>query len=342
MKAYELSFGGAGAEASLTPCERAEPKPGPREALVRVRATSLNYRDLAIRMGTYPGVPNSGTLVPLSDGAGEIVETGSDVTRFKKGDRVAATFFQTWVAGRPDPVGPRRMALGGPGKDGMLAEYVAIDEDGLVAIPDGYSFEGAATLPCAAVTAWNALMVTGRPIMAGDSVLTLGTGGVSMFALQFAHAAGARVVATSSSDAKLERAHSHGATDLINYKTYPEWGQEVVKRTGGRGVDAVVEIGGAGTLGQSMQAVGFGGKIGLIGFLGGPKGDANPAMLMRRGGSLHGIFVGSRAMFEDMLQAMVVNNIKPIIDKTFAFEDAAEAYAYQKAGKHFGKVVITL
>ncbi len=341
MKAYELTFAGAGTEAALNPCQRPEPKPGPHDVLVRVRATSLNYRDLAIRMGTYPGTPEQGKLVPLSDGAGEVVETGPKVTRFKTGDRVAATFFQLWIDGRPDPVGPRRLALGGPGLDGMLAEYIAVHEDGLVGIPDAYSFEEAATLPCAGVTAWNALMVTGGPIIAGNAVLTLGTGGVSMFALQFARAAGASVVATSSSDAKLERARGHGASVLINYKIHPDWGAEVVKRTGGRGADAVVEIGGAGTLGQSMQAVGYGGKIGLIGFLGG-QGEPNPALLMRRAASLHGIFVGSRAMFEDMLRAMVASDIRPIIDKSFAFEEAAEAYAYQAAGKHFGKLVITL
>ena len=339
MKVYEIVKGSTNVD-GLKIADRPEPKPGPLECLVRVRACSLNFRDLAVMMGVYPGPPGGGNLVPLSDGAGEVVAVGSGATRFKKGDRVAATFFQTWVDGPYAPPGPQRMALGGPPKDGMLAQYVALHEDGLVAIPDSFSFEDAASLPCAAVTAWNSLMVSGRPVKPGDTVLTMGTGGVSMFAVQFARAAGARVITTSSSDEKLARAAKHGSAELINYKKHPDWDKEVLRVTNGKGVDAVVEVGGSGTLAKSMMSVGYAGKIGLIGVLSGREGDTTPHMLMFKGAALHGIYVGSRAMFERMLDAMVVNKIKPIVDKTFEFEAAREAYLHQQAGKHFGKVVI--
>ncbi len=336
MKLYEVVQGATGVD-GLRCVERPEPKPGRRQVLVRVRATSLNFRDLAVVMGVYPGPPGAGNLIPLSDGAGEVVAVGEDVTRFKTGDRVASTFFQGWIAGTPKQMYP---ALGGPGVDGMLAEYVALDEDGLVALPDWMSFEEGGALSCAAVTAWHGLMAAGNPIKPGDTVLTLGTGGVSMFAVQFAKAAGARIVTTSSSDDKLARAKDYGSSILINYKKTPDWGAEVMKRTGGHGADCVIEVGGSGTLAQSIQAVAMGGKVSLIGVLSGREGDTSPHGLMFKAASLHGIYVGSRAMFEDMLTAMTTNAIKPVIDKVFAFEDAAEAYKHQQAGKHFGKVVI--
>lgn len=336
MKIYEIVKGGNGLEA-LRRTQRPDPKPGRSEVLVRVRAASLNFRDLAVLRGLYPGPPMAENLIPLSDGAGEVVAVGEGVTRFRPGDRVAATFFQVWINGRP-PAG--LAALGAAPVNGMLAEHVVLHEDGLVALPQALSFEEGATLPCAAVTAWHALMVAGKPIKPGDSVLALGTGGVSIFALQFARAAGARVIVTSSHEEKLERARKLGATDTINYKTTPEWGKGALDLTGGRGVDCVVEVGGAGTLSKSFQAVGFGGKVALIGVLAGPAGDTSPHPLMFKSASLHGIFVGSRAMFEDMLAAMTVNRIKPVIDKVFPFEDAAGAYRYQMEGKHFGKVVI--
>lgn len=338
MKAYEIEKG-AKDLAGLIRVERPEPKPGVGQVLVRVRATSLNFRDLAVVMGVYPGPPGTSNLVPLSDGAGEVAAIGVGVSRFKTGDRVAATFFQGWHDGPPRG---RYPALGAAPVDGMLAEYVLASEADLVRLPDNFSFEDGAALPCAAVTAWHSLMAAGRPIKPGDTVLTLGTGGVSMFAVQFARAAGARVITTSSSDDKLARAKDHGSSILINYKKTPEWGAEVLKRTGGHGADCVVEVGGSGTLAQSFQAVAMGGKVSLIGVLTGPGGDTNPHPLMFKAGSLHGIFVGSRGMFEDMLTAMVANAIKPIIDKVFPFEDAAEAYRYQQAGKHFGKVVISV
>ncbi len=239
------------------------PKPGPGEVLIRVRATSLNYRDLAIVKGALARMMKM-PLVPTSDGAGEVVETGPGVTQWKKGDRVAGIFTQGWLAGPPF-AGMYSTALGG-GIDGMLAEYVVLREAGLVRIPDYMSFEEAATLPCAAVTSWNALVTEGH-LEPGDSVLVMGTGGVSIFALQFAKMFGARVIATSSSDAKLKRLKEMGASDVINYKTTPEWDKAVLEVTGGAGVDHVVEIGGAGTLPKSINAVKTGGVVSLIGIL---------------------------------------------------------------------------
>jgi len=337
MKVYEVVKGCTTLD-GLRKAERPEPKPGPREVLIRVRATSLNYRDHMVVVGQYFGGAVSRDTVPLSDGAGEVVSTGPGVTRFKPGDRVLGTFFQVWVDGPRSKLYP---ALGVP-LDGMLSEYVALHEDGVVAIPPGLSFEEAATLPCAGVTAWSALMVLGNRIKPGDTVLCLGTGGVSTQAMQFANAAGAKVIITSSSDEKLERARKLGASEGINYKTHPEWQKEVARMTDGRGVDCVVEVGGVGTLARSYEAIGFGGKIALIGFLGGFVGEQNPVGLMMKGGSLHGIGVGSTAMFEDMNRAIEVNGIKPIVGKVFSFDEATEAFRQFSAGDFFGKVVITV
>jgi NADPH:quinone reductase-like Zn-dependent oxidoreductase len=335
MKVYEVTKGSTSLE-GLRRAERPEPQPGPHEVLIRVRATSINYRDHMIVMGRYFSAVECDT-VPLSDGAGEVVSVGPGVTRFKAGDRVAGTFFQVWVDGPRTKFYP---ALGVP-LDGMLSEYVALHEDGVVAMPPGLSFEEAATLPCAGVTAWSALMVLGKPIKAGDTVLCLGTGGVSTHAMQFAKAAGARAIITSSSDEKLAKARKLGAWEGINYKTHPEWQKEVARLTGGRGVDCVVEVGGVGTLARSYEALGFGGKIALIGFLGGP-GEQNPTGLMMKGGSLHGIGVGSTAMFEDMNRAIEVNGIKPIVGKVFPFDEVPEAFRQFAAGDFFAKVVITV
>jgi NADPH:quinone reductase-like Zn-dependent oxidoreductase len=337
MKVYEVVKGCTTLD-GLRKAERPEPKPGPHEVLIHVRATSLNYRDHMVIVGQYFGGAVSRDTVPLSDGAGEVVSTGPGVTRFKTGDRVAGTFFQVWVDGPRTKFYP---ALGVP-LDGMLSEYVALHEDGVVAIPAGLSFEEAATLPCAGVTAWSALMVLGTRIKAGDTVLCLGTGGVSTHAMQFANAAGAKVIITSSSDEKLARARGLGASETINYKTHPEWHKEVARTTGGRGVDCIVEVGGVGTLSRSYEALGFGGKIALIGFLAGFAGEQNPAGLMMKAGNLHGIGVGSTAMFEDMNRAIEVNGIKPIVGKVFPFDDAVEAFRQFAAGDFFGKVVITL
>ena len=336
MRAYVIEKGSTSL-ASLKMVERDEPKPGPGQVLVRIRAASLNYRDQAVITGRYFGGVVQRDTIPLSDGAGEVIETGAGVTRFKAGDHVAGTFFQIWVDGRPQP---GIDALGSP-LDGVLAEYVVLHEDGLVALPPHLSLEQGAALPCAGVTAWNALMCSGR-IRPGDTVLTLGTGGVSIFGLQFAKMNGARVIITSSSDAKLERARTVGADDVINYVKTPDWEKEVMKLTAGAGVDNVIEVGGAGTLAKSFLSLGYGGQVSLIGVLSGPEGDTNPHSIMLKGGKLQGIFVGSRAMFEDMNRAMAVNGVKPVIDKVFPFEDAAEAYKYQWEKKHFGKIVISV
>jgi NADPH:quinone reductase-like Zn-dependent oxidoreductase len=251
---------------------------------------------------------------------------------------VAGTFLQVWIDG-PRP--PQADALGVP-LDGTLAEYIALDQDGVVAIPESLSFEEAATLPCAGVTAWNALMVAGSAVKPGDIVLCLGTGGVSMFALQFAKAAGARVIVTSSSEEKLQRAIGIGASDGVNYRRFPDWDKEVRRLTRGRGVDHVIEIGGVGTLPRSYQVIGFGGKVALIGFLAAPDGDSNPFPLMMKAGSLHGIGVGSTRMFEDMNAAIEVNRLKPIIDKVFPFDDAAGAFRLLASRDFVGKIVISV
>jgi NADPH:quinone reductase-like Zn-dependent oxidoreductase len=310
--------------------DRPAPVAGPHDILVGVHATSLNYRDQAIVAGQYFGGAVSRDTVPLSDGAGEVIAIGSEVSRFKVGDRVAATFFQP---------GAQPVALGSP-LDGMLAEQVALHEEGWVAIPDYLSYEDAACLPCAAVTAWHALFRAGRPTKAGDTVLVLGTGGVSISALQLARAAGARVIATSSSDEKAARAAAMGASDVVNYRRTPDWDQEIRRLTAGRGVDCVVEIGGAGTLGRSMRSLARGGKIGLIGFLAGRDGDTNPTPLMMVGGSLHGIFVGDREMFEEMNRALAVSRIRPVVDRVFPFDSAPDAYKHQSSGAFVGKIVI--
>ncbi|HEX3349344.1 MAG TPA: NAD(P)-dependent alcohol dehydrogenase [Acetobacteraceae bacterium] len=315
--------------------EAADPKPGPFEVLVRVRATSLNYRDLSIARGAYGRGGHRPNLVPLSDGAGEVAVVGAGVTRVKPGDRVAGIFMQRWIAGEITPAAAAS-ALGGA-IDGMLAELVVLHEDGLVHLPEPLSFEEGATLPCAAVTAWHALVDVGRTKPAED-VLVLGTGGVSIFALQFAGMHGARVVATSSSDGKLERLRGMGAGATINYRSTPEWQDAVTAATGGRGVDLTVEVGGAGTLPRSIAATRMGGTIGLIGVLTG--GEINPTMIMRKTIALQGIYVGSRAMFEAMNRAITVHRLQPVIDKVFPFEDAKGAYRYLESGAHFGKVVI--
>ena len=314
-----------------------DPAPAPGEVLVRVRACSINYRDQAIPLGLYMGGPVASDTVPLSDGAGEIVALGEGVSDFAIGDRVAGLFFQNWIDGPPSPgVGP---ALGAAGAPGMLQDLVALPAHGVVRIADSLSFEQAACLPCAGVTAWNALMAGPRPLQAGESVLVLGTGGVSLLALQIAKAAGAVVVATSSSDAKLERVRALGADHVINYRATPDWGAQASQLTGG--IDHVVEVGGAGTLAQSIAAVGFAGEIALIGVLT-REGNTNPHGLMFKGASIRGIFVGSKAMAQRLNAHVDAHAIKPVIDRRFAIEQAHAAWAYQSSPDLFGKVVITL
>jgi NADPH:quinone reductase-like Zn-dependent oxidoreductase len=335
MRAWTLPPGCKSID-DLRQVERPEPRPGPGEVVVRVRAASLNYRDQAVVAGTYFGGTVMRELVPLSDGAGEVVAVGSGVTRVREGDRVATTFFQHPPGvSAPAPPAP----LGSP-LDGVLVEQVALREDGVVSVPDGYSFEQAACLPCAGVTAWHALFRAGVPVRAGETVLVLGSGGVSIFALQLARAAGARVIATSSSDAKIERLKTLGAWGAINYARTPEWGQEVLRLTAGRGVDCVIEVGGAGTLARSLQSLGRGGKVCLIGFLAGREGDSSPYPLMMKAGNMHGIFVGDRDMFEELTCAIEANAIEPVIDRVFPFDQAVEAYRHQASGAFVGKVVI--
>ena len=330
---------GANALDHLVQVEEDVPRPGPGEVLVRVRACSLNYRDQMIALGRYVGGLTDRDVVPLSDGAGEIVEAGADVRRFRSGDRVAGTFFRNWYDGLPHPAaGP---ALGAPPADGMLADYVVLPERGVVPIAASLSFEEAATLPCAGVTAWHALMEGPRPVRPGGRVLVLGTGGVSLLALQIARAAGAEVIVTSSSDAKLVRAGALGASHGINYRTQPDWGRAAVGLAGDAGIGHVVETGGVGTLAQSMEAVGFNGEIALIGVM--TVGQMSPPyMLMGKGASIRGIFVGSGAMAERLNAAIDANGIKPAIDRVFPLEETIEAYRYQASDALFGKVVIRL
>lgn len=328
---------GAKSAGDLRLIERPDPLPGPGQVLVRIRAASLNYRDQLVVTGTYFTGPSTRDLIPLSDGAGDVAAVGSGVSRLRVGDRVAGCFFQRPAQGAGD--GPP-LALGSP-LDGTLAEYVTLAEDGVVVIPDGLTYEEGACLPCAGVTAWHALFRAGRPIHAGDTVLVLGTGGVSTFALQFARTAGARVLATSSSDEKIQRLLSMGASDAFNYKRTPDWEKEVLRATG-RGVDCVIEVGGGGTFARSVQSLARGGKVCLIGFVAGRDGDTNPFPLMYKAGNLHGIFVGDREMFEEMNRAIAVNRVKPVIDRVFPFEEAKQAFTHHASGQFMGKVVIQM
>jgi NADPH:quinone reductase-like Zn-dependent oxidoreductase len=336
MKAYEIRE--ANGIDSLNLVDRPNPKPGHGEVLIRVRATSLNYRDLAIVRGGLAGMLKN-PLVPVSDGAGEIAEVGAGVTRFKKGDRVAGIFTQCWLAGPPIQ-NMYATSLGG-GVDGMLSEYVVLAEDGVVHIPAFLTYEEAATLPCAAVTSWNALVTEGK-LQSGDSVLVMGTGGVSIFALQFARMIGARVIATSGSDAKLERLRKLGASDVINYKTNEKWDVRVNELTDGQGVDHVIEVGGPGTLPRSINAVKTGGTVSLIGILTGAAGEINPMPILFKNARMQGILVGSRQMFDEMNRAIEVNQLRPIVDRVFPFSEAREAYRYLESGAHFGKVCIAI
>lgn len=316
--------------------QRREPTPGPHQVLVKIRAASLNYRDLLVVKGLYnPKLKLP--MVPLSDGVGEVVAVGEAVTRVKIGERVAGIFMQKWLAGELNE-SIARSALGG-GLDGVLAEYVLFDENGLVHLPEYLTDEEAATLPCAAVTAWHALVSAGG-VKAGDSVLLQGTGGVSLFALQFAKMHGARAIITSSSDEKLERAATLGATDLINYKASPDWDEKVRKLTGNVGVDHIVEVGGAGTLPKSLRAVRMGGHISLIGILTGGSGEINPLPILMKNVRVQGIFVGSREMFEAMNRAIRLHQLRPVIDRVFRFEETASALRYMESGAHFGKIVV--
>jgi NADPH:quinone reductase-like Zn-dependent oxidoreductase len=335
MRAYQLPKAGAGIDA-LAIVERPVPKPLYRQVLVKVAACSLNFRDLSIVRGRYQ-MQARDNVIPLSDGAGEVVETGPGVLRVKAGDKVAGAFFQRWPGGERGPH-TAASALGGP-IDGMLAEYAVLEEDGVVKLPEHLSPEEGATLPCAAVTAWSAIMHHGE-LVAGQSVLLQGTGGVSIFGLQLARMMGISAVVTSSSDAKLERAEALGADHGINYKTTPEWDKAVRALTGGRGVDQVLEVGGAGTLVRSFGAIRVGGKISIIGGLSGGATDFNAGLIFIRQANVQAISVGSTQMFEAMNAAIAANGIKPVIDCVFGFKEAQAAFRHMEAGAHFGKIVI--
>lgn len=316
--------------------DRPEPNPGPGQVVVAVRAISLNYRDLMMVKGQYnPRLPLP--RVPSSDGAGEIVAIGSGVTRVAIGDCVCATFMQRWLSGPINDVAAKS-TLGGD-LDGTACERIVLSEDGVVKTPANLSFEEAATLPCAALTAWNALVEGG--LKAGETVLVQGTGGVSIFALQIAKMFGARVLVTSGSDEKLNRALSLGASTGVNYKTTPDWDKWARSQTEGLGVDHVVEVGGAGTLERSIKAVRTGGQIALIGVLSG-MGTVNPLPILMKAISVRGIFVGSRSMLDDMNRAFEFNQIKPVVDKMFAFADLPKAIEYLESAGHFGKIVVTV
>lgn len=335
MKVYELQ-GGFGID-SLALVERPMPRPAAGQVLLKMRAWSLNYRDLMLVNGSYN--PNLRLpMTPLSDGVGEVVDVGQGVSRLKPGERVAGIFMPKWLDGELTEE-RAKSALGG-GDTGMAAEYVVLDAEGVVPVPDHLTDEEAATLPCAAVTAWHALVASGR-VKAGDTVLTLGTGGVSLFALQFAKLSGARVIATSSSDEKLARALDLGASEGINYKNTAEWGQFVRELTDGVGVDHVVEVGGAGTLGQSLRAVRMGGRISLIGVLSGG-GQVDPTPILMKNVCVQGIFVGSRAMFEAMNGAIAQHRMRPVVDRVFRFGELPDALRHMERGAHFGKIALAV
>jgi len=334
MKAYRLhEFSGPDAWRLE---DLPSPVPGPGEVLVRVRAASINYRDLMIVRGEYNPKMKL-PRIPLSDGAGEVVANGAGSTRFKPGDRVSCNFMARWAAGPLDDA-KAGSALGGE-VDGMLAQEVVLPECGLVPIPDHLDFNEAATLPCAALTAWHAIFETGAGLTPGSTVLTQGTGGVSVFAIQFAHLAGYRVIATSSSDEKLAKVHELGATETINYRKTPDWEKTVRELTDGVGVDLVVEVGGAGTLPKSLRAVRTGGTIALIGVLTG-RGEIDPIPILMRGVRVQGVFVGSRVMFETMNRAVSFGRLKPVVDRVYPFNEAPKALHQLAEGSHFGKIVI--
>jgi NADPH:quinone reductase-like Zn-dependent oxidoreductase len=332
MKAYHLqnAFG----IDNLVQVDLPDPKPGPGQVLLQMRAFSLNYRDLMVVKGLYNPKLRF-PLVPLSDGVGEVAAVGDGVTRVKVGDRVCPLFMQKWLAG-PVTDAAARSALGA-GPDGVLAQHAVFHEDGVVVVPKHLSDEEAATLPCAGLTAWHALVGEG-PLCAGDTVLVQGTGGVSIFALQFARLHGARVIATSSSDAKLQRALSLGGSDGINYKTTPEWGDKARELTGG-GVDHVVEVGGAGTIAQSLKAVRLSGRISLIGVLAGG-GSFDLRSILMKNVRVQGIFVGSREMFVTMNRAIALHQLRPVVDRVFSFGEVREALQHMESGRHFGKICI--
>ncbi|MEI2428788.1 NAD(P)-dependent alcohol dehydrogenase [Lysobacter yananisis] len=334
MKAYRIRAG-RGID-SLALAEEAPAPLGAGQVRLRVRAVSLNFRDLMVADGRYPAGGDR-AVIPASDAVAEVIELGPGATRWALGDRVATSFFPHWHAGAASAHATREPF--GADADGVLAEQIVVSQESVFAVPAHLDDAQAATLTCAGVTAWNALFVEAglRP---GQSVLLLGTGGVSIWGLQLAKAAGLRAIVTSSSDAKLERARALGADETINYRTHPEWQDEVLRLTAGDGVDAVLEVGGAGTLARSLRAAAMNGTVAIIGGVSGFAGEFDPFALIMGAKRLSGIYVGSRGMGEDLARFVGVNRIAPVVDRMFAFEQAGEAYRYLESGSHFGKVVI--
>lgn len=338
MNAYEIQettndFSG------ITPIDRNRPEPGDNEVLIDVKACSLNFRDLAIAHSELEYRNVSLPTIPLSDGAGEVVEVGENVEEFSVGDRVATPFTPGWLAGdiSPSAMGTPR----GAGIDGVLAEYVTYPAQSVPKLPEHLSYEEGATLPCAGLTAWHGLVENGN-VRSGESVLLIGTGGVSTFGLQFAEMHGADPFVISSSDGKLDRARELGATQTLNYQETPEWGEAVQERTGG-GVDHVVEVGGQGTIQRSTEAAALGGSLHLIGVLSEPDEPFNPLTILGKGLTAQGVIaVGSTAMFKRMARAIEVNEMVPEVGRVFGFDDVQDAYQYQLAGEHQGNVVISL
>jgi len=332
MRVWELGEWGID---RLRLIERPSPQPGPGEVVVRMRAASLNYRDLLTVEGHAVGTRLP--VVPFSDGAGEVTAVGAGVTRVEAGDRVCPMFFQSWIGGDLTAAS-RRAALGGS-VPGVLQEEFLVSAEGVSRFPAHLSFAAAATLPCAALTAWRALVVEGG-LKAGHTVLVQGTGGVSIFALQLAKALGARVIVTSSRDDKLARAAKLGADHLVNYRATPHWAKAVLELTGGAGADHVVEVGGRDTLSQSIEAAAVGGRIVIIGLLSGLPGQIEAVPVFRKNLRVVGISVGSREQFEAMCAAIGEHAIEPVIDRTFAFEETPDALRLMKSGDHFGKICI--
>lgn len=335
MRAYQI-LPGANID-GLQCIEYPERALGLGEVRIRVHAVSLNYRDLMVASGNYL-VTVDDPIIPCSDGAGEVLAVGPGVSRVQVGDRVAGSFFPHWIDGAPTPDKVRH-GLGGD-IDGMLAEEVVLHEDALAIVPPSLSFVEAATMPCAAVTAWNAIFVSSNNVKPGDTVLLLGTGGVSILALQLARAAGLRTIVTSSSDDKLARARELGAHHTINYATIPEWQDEVLHLTGNLGASVVLEVGGKGTVNRSVASAAMGGTVAIIGGVSGFGGEVNPATLLSSAKRMVGIYVGSRGMLEDVMRFADVAGVKPTVDRVFPFGQAQEAYRYMASGAHFGKVVI--